>query len=217
MPTCQIITQLTLYQDSGQGGAQALEDVKPSTSKPLLAFTDISKSAALGALLPLGTEPCEIASRLELYSQARKTRAEAVQEVIRQSTNDYKAEEGSIKPFQGKIWHLILSYNGMANRWAGKALEFVEHSFNHDAYHHGNGILRRHICRRSTLYFSQSPWSKSKNVHYSSVPSSIPPYANKFRSHRQSPTKPSWNCLQWYSRINIPYHICYVPHTEGLC
>lgn len=54
------------HTDLGQGGAQAIED-----------------AIALGTLFPEGTKAGDVPTRLQLYEQARKTRAEFVQQTTR--------------------------------------------------------------------------------------------------------------------------------------
>jgi hypothetical protein len=88
----------------GQGGAQAIED-----------------GACLGVVLPLGTLPEEINSRLRLYQECRKERAEIVQDVTRKSGAD-------VGP--GTADHV------------SKVMQFFLYNCGHDEIHHSTQRLR---------------------------------------------------------------------------
>ena len=62
--------------DQGQGGGIAIED-----------------AASLAALLPLGTTPDDIPSRLSLYEKIRDERAHKVQEFTRMAGEDLHGEK----------------------------------------------------------------------------------------------------------------------------
>jgi 2-polyprenyl-6-methoxyphenol hydroxylase-like FAD-dependent oxidoreductase len=63
---CPVLSTDNYYPDQGQGGAQAIED-----------------GASISALLPPGTKPSDLPSRLELYESQRYGRAHKIQEFTR--------------------------------------------------------------------------------------------------------------------------------------
>ncbi|KAF9892296.1 hypothetical protein FE257_002073 [Aspergillus nanangensis] len=93
------------YADQGQGGAQAIED-----------------GAALAALLPLGTTPGDIPSRLQLYMDCRHARATLVQNFSRQAAFKVSAKD---------------KVGGTST----DPLEFMKINFGHDAYDHASNML----------------------------------------------------------------------------
>ncbi|KAK3114897.1 hypothetical protein LTR53_006318 [Teratosphaeriaceae sp. CCFEE 6253] len=102
-----------------QGGAMAIED-----------------GLSLGTMLPRGTLPEEVESRLQLYNQARYERASTIQEYSRIAGGDSTRAKTAPGP-------------------ALKVLDFIEHGLSHDEYHASRKILRDHLNRLPT---SQQRW-----------------------------------------------------------
>lgn len=103
----------------GQGGAQAMED-----------------GVSLGTLLPRGTDPTEIPSRLRLYQQCRKVRAEYVQEVTRQSGKNVAS--------------------GSKDN-AVKVMKFFDYNCGHDEYHHSIQQLRNWQYKEQAKVYWRMP------------------------------------------------------------
>lgn len=89
----------------------------------------IEDGAALGAMFPLGTFPEEIEDRLKLYQEARYERATTIQQYTRDSA--FKTTRGD---HGGKVMD---------------PMQFTEYNFDHDAFDHASGILKRHLASRA--------------------------------------------------------------------
>jgi 2-polyprenyl-6-methoxyphenol hydroxylase-like FAD-dependent oxidoreductase len=93
-----------LFVDLGQGGAQAIED-----------------ALSLGVFLSAGTKGSEVPERLALYEQARKERAERIQQATRTSGLDRSVLANSDFDFEAAR----------------------EYQFRHDEVLHSREILRK--------------------------------------------------------------------------
>ncbi|KAI9825935.1 MAG: hypothetical protein M1819_000454 [Sarea resinae] len=103
----------------GQGAAQAIED-----------------AAALATVLPLGTQPDEIAERLKLYERCRMDRANKIQQYTRMAGRD--ASETA----------------------DGKGIDIVEYTtfnFGHDEFHHSRNELRKWLAAKNPHVFQRMP------------------------------------------------------------
>ncbi|KAK1059811.1 hypothetical protein LTR12_006859 [Friedmanniomyces endolithicus] len=93
-----------------QGGAMAIED-----------------GLSVGTMLPFGTLPDEVESRLQLYNAARYERASAIQEYSRYAGGD--------------------STTKVVSRFV---LDFLEYGSSHDEYYASRKILRDHLSKHFT-------------------------------------------------------------------
>ncbi|EKJ74975.1 hypothetical protein NXS19_008499 [Fusarium pseudograminearum] len=104
----------------GQGGGIAIED-----------------AASLAALLPLGTTPADIPSRLALYEKTRDERAHTVQEFTRQAGEDLHGEK----------------------RAKFNIYKFLDYNFNHDEWHNSTKALKDHLHSQNKNLHWKSPLS----------------------------------------------------------
>jgi hypothetical protein len=90
----------------------------------------IEDAAALGALLPLGTTVSELPERLKLYTECRYQRATTIQNYSRDS--GFQVKGGT---------------HGQKELMAPE--QFAGYNFDHDAYDHAFGVLKRYQVKRS--------------------------------------------------------------------
>ncbi|KAK3075513.1 hypothetical protein LTR53_001130 [Teratosphaeriaceae sp. CCFEE 6253] len=114
-----------------QGGAMAIED-----------------GLSLGTMLPRGTLPEEVESRLQLYNQARYERASTIQEYSRIAGGDSTRAKAAPGPaLKGK--------SAASSPPRLEVLDYIEYGLSHDEYHASRKILRDHLNRLPT---SQQRW-----------------------------------------------------------
>lgn len=100
--------------DQGQGAGQAIED-----------------AAALSVVLPRGTDPADVAERLQLYKEIRYERAHAIQDYSRQAGKDW---------VDGKPQIDMMSY--------------TSHNFGHDEYDYAGNVFKRWLwAKKPDLYW----------------------------------------------------------------
>lgn len=80
----------------------------------------IEDGVSIAAMLPFGTGPDEVPSRLALYEQARKARVARVQEYTRRSGQDDEKERIS----------------------SAEMMSFVQETIEHDEREHSTRLLR---------------------------------------------------------------------------
>ncbi|KAJ4120091.1 hypothetical protein NW768_010374 [Fusarium equiseti] len=120
IPLCSAnITDISI-PDQGQGGGIAIED-----------------AASLAALLPLGTTPGDIPSRLSLYEKVRDERAHKVQEFTRMAGEDLHGEK----------------------RAKFNIYQFLDYNFNHDEWHNSTKELKDHLHAQNKNLHWKSPLS----------------------------------------------------------
>ena len=114
----------------GQGAGMAMED-----------------AVSLAVMLPAGTTPAEVPSRLQLYNTARYERSHAIQHFSRLAGQDEKDRTERVD-----------------------MQKYLFYNFSHDEYDHSSQLLREHLWSQRPVYWRQpiafGPMPGPRQSHY---------------------------------------------------